>query len=238
MCNVGSGPSRVVSNPSHRHTRPVPRARLLIVDDHPIVRQGLAQLIECQPDLQCAAEAETAAGALELVGRWRFDAAIVDLSLPGVSGVELIRTLRERDPELAMLVLSMHDEQFYAERVLRAGARGYVTKHEPIERVVEAVREVLRGEIVVSKRVADRMLHKLVNGEGADLASPVERLSDRELEVFQLLGQGYGTRPIAKLLGLSVKTVESYRANIKAKLQVTSAAELMQYAVRWTQNRP
>lgn len=218
-------------------TTDVRKARLLIVDDHPIVRQGLAQLIDRQNDLQVGAEAEHAEGAMALIRRQTFDAAIVDLSLPGVSGIELIKQIQAEAPALPVLVLSMHDEQFYAERALRAGARGYVMKQEAIERVIEAVRKVMRGEIYVSREVADKLLHKLVSGDANPMGSPVERLSDRELEVFQLLGQGYGTRQVAEMLHLSVKTIESYRANIKDKLQLRNAAELVQHAVQWVQAR-
>ena len=213
----------------------VRKARVLIVDDHPIVRQGLVQLIDRQNDLLVGAEAEDASGAMAHLRRQPFDIAIVDLSLPGVSGIELIKQVQAEKPDLPVLVLSMHDEQFYAERALRAGARGYIMKQEAIERVVEAVRKVLRGEIYVSQQVADKLLHKLVSGEGTPIGSPVERLSDRELEVFQLLGQGFGTRQVAEMLHLSVKTIESYRANIKDKLQLRNASELVQHAVQWVQ---
>lgn len=211
------------------------KATLLIVDDHPVVRQGLAQLIDRQGDLQVGGEAEDAEAAMALLRRQAFDAAIVDLSLPGVSGIELIKQILVEQPAMPVLVLSMHDEQFYAERALRAGARGYIMKQEAIERVIEAVRRVLRGELYVSRAVADKLLHKLVAGDGSTIASPVEQLSDRELEVFQLLGQGYGTRQVAEMLHLSVKTIESYRANIKDKLKLRNAAELVQHAVQWVQ---
>lgn len=211
------------------------KARLLIVDDHPIVRQGLAQLIDRQADLQVAGESDDAEEAIALIRSESFDAAIIDLSLPGVSGIELIRQIQAEAPFMPVLVLSMHDEQFYAERALRAGARGYIMKEVATERVVEAVRKVLRGEIYVSREVADRLLSKIVSGDGSPIGSPVERLSDRELEVFQLLGKGYGTRQVAEMLHLSIKTVESYRANIKDKLQLKNAAELVQHAVQWVQ---
>lgn len=211
------------------------KARLLIVDDHPIVRQGLAQLIDRQADLQVAGESDDAEEAIALIRSESFDAAIIDLSLPGVSGIELIRQIQTEAPFMPVLVLSMHDEQFYAERALRAGARGYIMKEVATERVVEAVRKVLRGEIYVSREVADRLLSKIVSGDGSPIGSPVERLSDRELEVFQLLGKGYGTRQVAEMLHLSIKTVESYRANIKDKLQLKNAAELVQHAVQWVQ---
>lgn len=215
--------------------KPVRKARLLIVDDHPIVRQGLTQLLDRQHDLQVAGEAENAEDALALLRREAFEVAVVDLSLPGVSGIELIKQIQSETPELPVLVLSMHDEQFYAERALRAGARGYIMKQEAIERVIEAIRKVLRGELYVSQEIADKLLYKLVSGDGRGLESPVERLSDRELEVFRLLGQGFGTRQVAEMLHLSIKTIESYRANIKDKLHLKNAAELVQHAVQWVQ---
>lgn len=209
-------------------------ARVLIVDDHPIVRQGLSELIGRHDGLKVTGQAADADAALELVRRNAFDVAIVDLSLPGLSGIELIRQLQVVRPDLSIIVLSMHEEQFYAERALRAGARAYVMKQESSERVVEAIRAVLQGEVFVSDDIAKRMLHRLVTGEGGDL-QPVSRLSDRELEVFQLIGQGYSTRDVAEILNLSVKTIESYRGNIKEKLDLKNASELMQHAVKWVQ---
>lgn len=211
------------------------KAQLLIVDDHPIVRQGLVQLIDRQDDLQVCGEAESTEEAMELIRNQSFDIAIVDLSLPGISGVELIKQIKAEQPDLPVLVLSMHDEQFYAERALRAGAMGYIMKQEAIEQVIEAIRRVLQGELYLSKPVADRMLYKFVSGDAEQETSAVDRLSDRELEVFQLIGQGYGTRQVAEMLHLSVKTIESYRANIKSKLQLKNATELMQQAVQWVQ---
>ena len=163
------------------------------------------------------------------------DLAIVDLALHGLSGLELIKQARAEIETLPILVLSMHDELFYAERALRAGAKGYVMKLESIDKIIEAVRAILDGELYVSKAVADKMLHSFIEGRAGEMSSPVERLSDRELEVFQLIGQGFSTREIAEMLHLSIKTVESYRANIKEKLQLKNAAELMQHAVKWTQ---
>lgn len=209
--------------------------RLLIVDDHPIVREGLSELINREMDVRIVASAETADEALEILrSETEIDVAIVDLSLPGLSGIELIRMIREEFPGTPVLVLSMHDEQFYAERALRAGARGYVMKQESIDHVIEAIRKVRRGDLYVSKDVAEKMLFRIVSGDGRD-DPEVQRLSARELEVFQLIGQGYSTREIAEMLHLSVKTIESYRANIKEKLGLRGAAELMQHAVKWVQ---
>jgi DNA-binding NarL/FixJ family response regulator len=164
--------------------------------------------------------------------------AIVDLSLPGLSGIELIRLIKNEFEDLPVIVLSMLDEQFYAERALRAGAHGYVTKMEATEKVVAAIRKVYSGDLFVSENVAKHMLLRMVAGE-SDGESTVAGLSERELEVFQLIGQGYGTREIAEMLNLSVKTIESYRANVKQKLNLKSAPELVQYAVIWMQqHRP
>jgi DNA-binding NarL/FixJ family response regulator len=214
----------------------VTQARLLIVDDHPIVRQGLSELINRQADMTVTAKAEDAAEATELVRAQEFDLVVVDLSLRGLSGLELIKQLGTEYPSVPVLVLSMHDELFYAERALRAGAKGYIMKQEPIEKILYAVRQLLRGEIYVSKEVANKMLHKFISGDATQAGSPIERLSDRELEVFQLIGQGFGTRQVAEMLNLSVKTVESYRANIKDKLQLKNAIALVQHAVQWVQN--
>lgn len=208
--------------------------RVLIVDDHPIVREGLSELIDREPDFRVIAEAEDAEVALDLLRSHEFDVAVVDLSLPGLSGIELIRQIKSEFEELPIIVLSMHDEQFYAERALRAGARGYVMKQESSDKVIDAIRRVRKGDLVVSDRIAKKMLVRIVAGDGEEL-QPVERLSDRELEVFQLIGQGYGTRDVAEMLHLSVKTIESYRANIKDKLDLKNAAELMQHAVKWVQ---
>ena len=208
--------------------------RLLIVDDHPIVREGLSELINREMDVKVVAAADSADQALEILRRDVIDVAVVDLSLPGLSGIELIRMIREEFPQVPVLVLSMHDERFYAERALRAGARGYVMKQESIDHVIEAIRKVRRGDLYVSDEVAERMLFRLVSGDGKN-EPEVQRLSARELEVFQLIGQGYSTREIAEMLQLSIKTIESYRANIKEKLSLRNAAELMQHAVKWVQ---
>lgn len=208
--------------------------RLLIVDDHPVVREGLSELINREMDVRVVAAADTADQAIDILRTEQIDVAVVDLSLPGLSGIELIRIIRDEFPDMPVLVLSMHDEQFYAERALRAGARGYVMKQESIDHVIEAIRKVRRGDLYVSEDVAEKMLFRIVSG-GEDEESEVQRLSARELEVFRLIGQGYSTRETAEMLHLSIKTIESYRANIKGKLGLRNAAELMQHAVKWVQ---
>jgi len=209
---------------------------VFVVDDHPIIRQGLAQLIRQEPDLRYAGEAEDAVEALRAIETIKPDIVIVDISLKSSSGIELIKDLRIRNPEMPILVLSMHDESFYAERVLRAGARGYVMKEEATERVVHAIRRILAGEIYLSDRMAASMLSKLVEGRSNSTSFPIERLSDREMEVFELIGHGLGTRQIATKLHLSIKTIESHRANLKVKLQARSATELLRHAINWVQS--
>ncbi len=211
--------------------------KIIIVDDHPLMRKGLALTLEGEPDLRVVGQVDSAEEALEEIERLRPDLAIVDVSLPGMSGLELVKHLQARWSELGVLVVSRHDEALYAERAIRAGARGYVMKLEAGAVIVEAVRRVLGGGIYVSEEVNERLLLSLAAGGRERLAqSPLEVLSDRELEVFELTGRGRGTREIAERLHLSVKTVESYRARIKAKLNLASATELMQHAVQWVES--
>lgn len=212
-----------------------PGKRILIVDDHPMMRQGLAQLINHEPDLTVCGEADTASQALEEVTSRRPDLVLLDISLPDKNGLELIKDLHAWSPEVLILVVSMHDEALYAERVLRAGARGYIMKQEGGRILMEAVRRVLSGRVYVSEKMAARILETFSGRRVETLVSPVEQLSDREFEVFQLIGEGKGTRDIAGHLHLSVKTVEVHRANIKAKLNIRTATELLRYAVRWTE---
>ncbi len=209
--------------------------KILIVDDHPLMRKGLALALNAEIDLTVCgqvANAEEALGALEELDP---DLAIVDISLPGMSGLELIKHMQALRPEIRTLVVSRHDEALYAERAIRAGARGYVMKLEAGERIVKAVRRVLAGGIYVSEEINERLLLGLAAGRQELAQSPLEVLSDRELEVFELTGRGLGTREIAERLHLSVKTVESYRARIKDKLSLKTAAELMQHAVQWVE---
>jgi DNA-binding NarL/FixJ family response regulator len=207
--------------------------RVLIVDDHPMLRTGLAQLIDHEGDLKVCAEADNAGQAINAVAKQKFDLALVDISLPDKNGLELIKDLRTLKPDLPILVVSMHDELIYAERALRAGARGYIMKQEGGEKFLQAIRQVLAGKVFVSEKMSARILENFSGGAAELSGSPVRRLSDREFEVFQLIGQGIGTREIAGRLHLSVKTVEVHRANIKEKLNLTTATELVHYAVRW-----
>jgi len=213
------------------------KTNILIVDDHPIVRQGLAELINHEDDLVVCGQAEDAHQAMKAVKELKPDMAIVDISLKETSGMELIKNIKAQFPNLPSLALSMHDESLYAERALRAGAKGYIMKAEATEKVILAIRKILSGEIYISEKMASKMMQKLVGGSIEISASPVERLSDRELEVFQLIGKGFGTRQISERLYLSIKTIETYRAHIKEKLNLADAAELLQYAIQWVNSR-
>jgi len=207
--------------------------RVMIVDDHPIVRRGLVEMIEQEEDLNVIGEAEDAHSALQALKKLELDVAIVDLTLKDIGGLELIKQIQVLQPELPMLVLSMHDETLYAERALRAGAKGYIMKQEGTDKLITAIRTVLRGEIYVSEKMASRMLGKLVGGKARTDGSPLDRLSDREIEVFELLGRGLGTRQIAERLSVSIKTIESHREHIKEKLHLKNANELVQHATQW-----
>ncbi|HUD47436.1 MAG TPA: response regulator transcription factor [Candidatus Baltobacteraceae bacterium] len=210
--------------------------RIVIVDDHPLLRKGVGQLINNEKDLMVVGEAEDAAKALTAIESSRPDVALIDISLGGASGIELLKNIKARFPKLQVLVLSMHDESVYAHRALRAGASGYIMKQEATEKVLTALRKVLRGEVYLSERLGARMLNTLVGGRSPSGTSPIEALSDRELEVFSLIGQGHGTRPIAEKLHLSVKTIESHRAHIKEKLNLQTATELVHHAIQWVQS--
>ncbi len=216
--------------------RTIAKKEIFLVDDHPLVREWLTNLINQQPDLAVCGEADTGPQAMEAILRLKPDVAIVDISLKDSSGIELIKDLKQTQPATAVLVLSMHEESHYAERSLRAGARGYVVKRETTRKVIAAIRQVLAGGIYISDELAAALAAQLVTGKGAPRQSPVEQLSDRELEVFELLGQGRGTRQIAEILKVSVKTVQAYCARIKEKLNLASATELLREAVRWHEN--
>jgi DNA-binding NarL/FixJ family response regulator len=209
------------------------KKQVLIVDDHPMMRSGLAALINIEPDLAVCIEADNARQALDAVAGQNFDLALLDISLPDKNGLELIKDVLALKPGLLILVVSMHDEMLYAERVLRAGARGYIMKQEGGKKFMQAIRHVLAGQIYVSEKMSSRILEIFSGRKSPSESSPVARLSDREFEVFQLIGQGKGTRDIAEQLHLSVKTVEVHRANIKGKLQIKTATDLVRAAVRW-----
>jgi DNA-binding NarL/FixJ family response regulator len=209
------------------------KCKVFVVDDHPIVRQGLSQLINREEDLMVCGEAESAHAALEAIRRSQAEVVILDVSLDGPDGIELLKAIRVWNARLPVLILSMHDESLYAERALRAGANGYIMKQEATGRVLTAIRQILRGDVYVSERMAKKMVQQFVAGGGTIRRSSIEELSDRELQVFRLIGQGHGTRQIAEELHLSVKTVESYYAHIKEKLSLRNVRELVQHAVQW-----
>lgn len=214
----------------------VTKKRIMVVDDHPIVRQGLALLIDQEPDLVVCGEAEEGMGAMHVLASSRPDIVILDISLNGPDGIDLLKNIRIAYPDLPVLILSMHDESIYAERALRAGANGYIMKQEATQKLLVAVRRILGGEIYVSERLANQMLRHYITGSGTLRNSSTADLSDRELEVFRLIGEGHGTRQIAEELHISVKTVESYQAHIKEKLSLRSSRELMQHAIQWNMN--
>lgn len=212
------------------------RHQVLIVDDHPILRQGLTQLLQAEPDLSVCGEAEDAAQAVALAVKLVPDLVLADITLPGRSGIDLIKDLRALRPELPVLVLSMHDESIYAERVLQAGGRGYVMKHEGGRKLIEAIRHVLAGGIHISSQLSTRIIEQFSGRRAGSTRSPVEALTEREFEVFQGIGAGRTTRQIATALNLSTKTVEVHRLHIKEKLKIKTAPELVRYAVRWIES--
>jgi len=214
------------------------RSRVFLVDDHPLVREGLATLIRATPDLVVSGEAGQADEACLKLAEDVPDLAMIDLSLPGMGGIDLIKEVRERFPQLRVLVLSMHEENMYAERVLRAGAHGYIMKQAPGPKIIEAVRTVLRGDVYVSPAIAARMLKLIVDGDaGSGRRSSVEELSNRELQVFTCIGMGKATQEIANELHLSVKTIQTYREHIKRKLALRNATDLIHYASQWVQSQ-
>ena len=211
--------------------------QVFLVDDHPLVREWLTNLINKRPDLRVCGEAGTAPEALQKIGELQPDIAIVDLTLANGSGIELIKDIQTQHPKVAVLVLTMHDETVYALRALRAGARGYIMKAEATKKVIQAIRTVLEGKLYVSDRVTALMAEKFADHTLRKAGSPIELLSDRELEVFQLLGRGLGTRKIADQLHISFKTVQAFSARIKDKLQLDNINELLREAIRWQESQ-
>jgi DNA-binding NarL/FixJ family response regulator len=204
------------------------------VDDHPLLRQGLALLINREQDLMVCGEAEEAQAAVRAIAEKKPDILIADISLNGPDGLDLLKNIRMLYPDLPVLILSMHDESIYAERALRARANGYIMKQEATEKVLVAVRRILSGDMYLSDRMANKLLHQFISGSATDMSSRLSSLSDRELEVFRLIGDGRSTRQIAEKLHLSIKTVETYQAHIKEKLSLRSGRELVQHAIQST----
>jgi DNA-binding NarL/FixJ family response regulator len=213
------------------------RKQILLIDDHPIMRHGLAQLVNAEPDLEVCGEAGTAAEGLRELEKHKPDLMILDLTLPDKHGLELIKDLQALRPATLVLVLSMHDESLYAERVLRAGARGYLMKETAADNLIKAVRRVLDGGIYLSEHMSGAMLEMVAGHRKSGAGSSIERLTDRELEVLQLIGQGKGTRHIAGRLHVSVRTIDAHRAHIKEKLQLPDGNALVSYAVRWVESQ-
>ena len=211
------------------------KKRVYIVDDHPLMRKGMVMTLKADVEFDVCGQAESAEDALNEILELKPDAAVIDISLPGMNGIELVKNLLHQLPDLKILIVSRHDEELYAERALRAGAKGYLMKLEAGEVLVSAVRQIMNGGIYLSDKIGNKLLMKLTSGKSSKSDNPLDLLSDRELEVFELTGQGHSTRDIGEKLHISVKTVESHRANIKEKLQIDSANELMRHAVRWVE---
>jgi DNA-binding NarL/FixJ family response regulator len=218
--------------------KPDGKTRIVIVDDHPLVRERLIELIDREADLEVCGEAEDRAEALELTDQTRPEMAIVDLNLKSSLGIELIKDLQVRNPQLLILVVSMQDEIIYAERCIRAGARGYITKQQASRHVLQAIRKVLAGDLYVSEAVSNQLLSRSIGRRaGADFVLSITLLADRELQVFELIGKGHSTRQIADSLTLDVKTIETYRGRIKEKLALKDSSELLQRAIAWVHHR-
>jgi DNA-binding NarL/FixJ family response regulator len=216
---------------------PPDRRRILLVDDHPFMRAGLAQLIDRQPDVCICGEAGNPAEAMQAIAKLKPDLVLSDLTMPGRSGLEFIKDLIAYEPKLNVLVVSMHDEVVYAERALRAGARGYIMKEAGGENLLTAIRQVLRGEVYVSPKLSARILESMSGAKPRGSSSPIAQLTDREFEVFQLIGEGKSTREIAAQLHLSSKTVDVHRGHIKEKLNLKDTTALIRHAVRWVETQ-
>ena len=210
--------------------------RVFLVDDHPITRSGIATLINQEKSLTVCGEADSAPKALDMIQKLNPDLAIVDISLKTTSGIELMKNLKVLALNLPVLVMSMHDESLYAERALRAGAKGYIMKQEASDKILTAIRRVLSGELYLSDKMKEKMLHRLVNNKKDEMVFSIDSLSDREMEVFQLIGNGYSTRQIAAKLNLSVKTIDSYREHLKLKLHLEKGSDLVRHAIQWVKS--
>jgi len=206
---------------------------IFIVDDHPLMRKGMAMTLQSELEFDVVGQSETAEEALQQIPGLNPDVAVIDISLPGMNGIELIKNLVSHKPDLKILVVSRHDEELYAERAIRAGAKGYLMKLEAGDALVSAVRQILKGQLFLSPEIGNQMIMKMAGNKGTQSSDPLELLSDRELEVFELTGRGESTKEIAEKLHVSIKTVESYRARIKDKMDLKSANDLLRRAVQW-----
>jgi DNA-binding NarL/FixJ family response regulator len=214
---------------------PVKR-RIFLVDDHPITRQGVAVLINQEPDLIVSGEADSAPLATQLIVQDAPDLAIFDITLKTTSGIELMKNIKALLPDMPVLMISMQDESLYAERALRAGAKGYIMKHEASDKILTAIRQVLSGDLYLSDKMKEKMLHRLVKSRKEKVVFSIDTLSDREMEVFQLIGNGFSTRQIAEKLTLSVKTIDSYREHLKLKLRLEKGSDLVRHAIQWVRS--
>lgn len=208
--------------------------RVLLIDDHPITCHGVAALINQQPDMTVVGQARSSARGLELVEKLDPHLAVVDISLNGTSGIEFVKNALSMRPRLLVLMMSMYDELLYAPRAFRAGARGYIMKHEASDKILTAIRQIIDGKAYISSRLKDELAGRMLTNPSHEVEDAVQQLSDREMEVFELIGDGYTTRQIAERLNLSVKTIDSYREHLKTKLHVADAPDLLQHAIRWT----
>jgi DNA-binding NarL/FixJ family response regulator len=222
--------------PSASSSEKTAARRIVLVDDHPVTREGVRILIDQEPDLTVCGQADSAPAALQLIQKLKPDLAVVDITLKTTSGIELLKNVRALLPDLPVLIMSMHDESLYAERALRAGAKGYIMKHEASERILVAIRSVLSGDLYLSEKMKEKMLHRLVRSRKDEVVFTIDTLSDREMEVFQLIGNGFGTRQIADKLNLSVKTIDSYREHLKLKLRLEKGADLVRHAIQWVRS--
>jgi len=219
---------------SNMSEKAIEHKKILIVDDHPLLRQGIKQVIELEEDLKVTGEASSANEAIDMINRDKPDIAIVDITLAGnVSGIELVKSINERFPDIKALVLTMHDESLYAERAIRAGARGYIMKEVASKNIINAIRTILNDELYLSENISKKIIDKLVRGSADTIGISVENLSNREFEIFQLIGNGFSTKEMAKKLNLSIYTVESHKKNIKEKLKLKNSSDLSKYAIQW-----
>jgi DNA-binding NarL/FixJ family response regulator len=209
------------------------KRRIFLVEDHPVTRQGLKSLIDAERDLVVCGEADSFDAALEGIQKSLPDVALVDVTLPRLSGLELLKEIKSRHPAVPVLMMSMHDETLFAERALRAGAGGYIMKLETPATILAGIRRLIAGELCLSEKMRGKMLHRIASSSRTEIVYSIETLSDREMEVFQLIGGGYSTRQIAEKLGLSVKTIDSYREHLKLKLQFERGADLVRHAIQW-----
>lgn len=234
--NKPASPSNTPAASAGSNSSEPVRHRIFLVDDHPVTREGVRVLIDQEPDLVVCGQADSAPAALQLIQRLKPDLAVVDITLKTTSGIELMKNVKALLPDLPVLIMSMHDESLYAERALRAGAKGYVMKHEASDRILTAIRSVLAGDLYLSEKMKEKMLHRLVRSRKNEVVFTIDTLSDREMEVFQLIGNGFGTRQIADKLNLSVKTIDSYREHLKLKLRLEKGSDLVRHAIQWVRS--